>query len=813
MSGDRVDFFISHAGSDRPWAEWVAWQLMHAGYRVELDVWDWGAGQNFIAAMSDALDRCDRVIALFSESYFDRSRYTEQEWTAVSVNVTGLPAKRLIPLRVEQVPPRQVPPLLRTLISPNLFGLGEHQARQVLLDAVAGPQRPARPPVFPGDEALGELTGIGDTGPRLPGSEPGVWNVPPRNPSFTGRDKLLVAVRKQLLTGDRAVVQALHGMGGVGKTQLALEYSHRFAGGYDVVWWIAAEEPGLIGEQFADLAKELGRPPAGAGNDAVRRAALAGLRIHGRWLLVFDNAENPRDVAGWLLSRGGHVLITSRTHEWTELAMPVEVDVLARSESIAILQSRVADLTRADAEKLADVLGDLPLAIAQAGAYLARTGMTAASYRMLLETQPVATLNKGQPVGYPRPLAAATQLSNDRLGAEDPAAAELVNVCAFLGPELIPADMLNRASKALPLSLARSVADPLAWGDLLARIGRYAIARVDQRGLQFHRLTQAITRDCLPQDRAAAYRVLAHEIIVSSGPDDTDDPATWPAWASLMPHLLATDFGTVASPALRTLACDATRYLRVRGSILSSRDLADNLRRHWREQLGGDDRHVLEATSNLAAALWHMNQWTAARDLDEDTLGRRRRVLGDDHPDTLNSANNLASDLYALGHMQAACELFEETLERRRRILGDDHPETLSSAHNLATELQEAGDAQTARSLLESTLRRRRRVLGDDHPDTLKSANNLAVILGELGDVRAARDLDQDTLERRRRVLGEDHPDALSSASNLATDLYTLGEMAAARELDQDTFERRRLVLGEDHRDTISSARRLAVEQ
>src|SRR6266516_2514355 len=94
--GDRADFFVSHAGSDRAWAEWVAWHLAQAGYSVELDVWDWAAGRNFITAMSDALDRCDRVVALFSAAYFDRSRYTTQEWAAASVTALELPAGRLV---------------------------------------------------------------------------------------------------------------------------------------------------------------------------------------------------------------------------------------------------------------------------------------------------------------------------------------------------------------------------------------------------------------------------------------------------------------------------------------------------------------------------------------------------------------------------------------------------------------------------------------------------------------------------------------------------------------------------------------------
>ncbi len=525
-------------------------------------------------------------------------------------------------------------------------------------------------------------------GSRLPGSVPRVWNIPARNPGFTGRNDLLAALRARLLAADKAVVQALHGMGGVGKTQLAAEYAYRFAGTYDLAWWINAEQGGLIGDQFAALGVALGCVQAGAGTEAVRSVVLAELRERGPWLLVFDNAANSADVTPWLPGGSGHVLITSRELGWTEVASLVEVDVLARSESVAILRDRVTGLGAADAGRLADLLGDLPLAIAQAAGFMAETGMAAVEYLGLLRSRAGQLLDQAAPGSYPRSLAAATQLIADRLAGEDPAAAELATVCAFLAPTPIPGDLFTGAASDLPGALATRGADPLAWRRTLAHLARQSLARIDHRGLQMHRLTQAILRDRLTPGQAAATRKCTEAILAASNPRDADNPATWPRWARLMPHLLAADLAATDSPGLRQLACDACWYLlMMRGDTRTPYDLASDLRRQWRHRLGEDHEHVLTAAYFLAWALQDMGRHAEARDLDQDTLDRRRRVLGEDHPDTLVSANNLAIDLRALGDVQAARDLDQDTLDRRRRVLGEDHPHTLISATNLAADL------------------------------------------------------------------------------------------------------------------------------
>jgi Domain of unknown function (DUF4062)/Tetratricopeptide repeat/NB-ARC domain len=627
------------------------------------------------------------------------------------------------------------------------------------------------------ERSLRELAEVRQaSGPLPPGSVLRIWSIPARNPGFLGRDRTLAVMRERLSAKEKAVAQILQGMGGVGKTQLAIEYAHRFAASYDVAWWVNAEQADLIGDQFVSLGAALGCVQPGADTEAVRVAVLTELRQRERWLIVFDNAERPTDVAAWL-PNGGHVLITSRQRVWAEIGSSVEVDVLARTESVAILQSRVTGLQAADADQLADQLGDLPLAVAQAAGFMAETGVHAAQYLDLLRTQAGKLLDKAAPGSfYPRSLAAATRLTAEGLDSDDPAAAQLASLCAFLAPEPIPEDLFSSAPGELPAELAALAADPLTWPSVLAQLTRRSLARVDQRGLQMHRLTQAILRDRLTSEQAVTVRARTDAILAASNPGAPRDPATWSRWAQLMPHFLAADLAATGNPGLRQLACDACSYLLMRGDLQPSYKLARDLFQQWRVRLGGDHEHVVAIARYLAWALWAIGRRVEARNLAQDSLDRRRRLLGEDAPDTLTSASNLAVYLFDLGEVEAARDLDQDTMERRRRILGEDHPDTLGAANNLAVVLSALGEVAAAQDLDQDTLERRRRVLGENHPDTLTSASNLAVCLNRLGEVEAARDLNQDTLERRRRVLGENHPDTLTSASNLARDLRVLGE-------------------------------------
>jgi Tetratricopeptide repeat/NB-ARC domain len=640
-----------------------------------------------------------------------------------------------------------------------------------------------------------------------------VWGgVPAQNPGFVGR-RLLADIRHALRSADHGTVLVLHGAGGTGKTQLAAEYAHRHAGDYDAVWWVDAEQAALIGEQLAALAQELGCVPPGSPPAVVRRAVLMSLREQARWLLVFDNAEQPEDLTGWLPGGTGHVLITSRVRQWHEVAQPIGVSVLDRPESVSMLRNRIPSLPEPGAELVAEAVGDLPLAVAQAAGYLAETAITAPEYAELLRERAAEILDEGRPSSYRLSLTAVTQIGFGQIRDADRGAADVLAVCAFLAPAPVPASWFTSAAAHLTGPLKDQAADAVAWRRVLARMNRSSLARAEPDGIVMHRLTQSILRGSLSPLEAGHAHEQAQAVLTAGDPGDPYAPGTWRGWALLLQHLLALDPASSESSSLRRLAARATEYLWRSGQLSVSRDLSGNLYDGWAARLGRDHPQALWVASNLARTLHELGRYAQARQLDADTLERRRRTLGEDHPDTLISASNLAANMRKLGEQAAARELNKDTLERRRRTLGEDHPMTLVSSHNLANSLAGLGELQAAGLLHEETLARSRRVLGDDHPDTLSSAHSLAIRFCEMGDFEAARQLDEDTLARRRRVLGEDHPDTLASAHNLADDLRELGDVETARRIDQETLIRRRRILGEDHPRTRHSAEALAEDQ
>jgi len=628
----------------------------------------------------------------------------------------------------------------------------------------------------------------------------------------------LLQLREGLASSVTVVLpHALQGLGGVGKTQVAIEYAYRFAPDYDLIWWIPADQPPLVRASLAALAPHLGLPPATAsGIESAATAVLNALRLghpFSRWLLIFDNADQPEDLND-VIPRGGqgNILVTSRNHRWQSVVETVQVDVFTPEESIDFLTRRIRGTVELDpkaAAALAAELGYLPLALEQAAALQSETGMSMDEYLRLLKDQTVSIMDEGKSPDYPLSMTAAWQLSVSTLEQHQPEAVELLRCCAFLAPEPIPRDLFPRGAHEQQPPLRDLLADPIRLGRAIRELGRFALVRIEGRAIIIHRLIQALLRDALPVEEREQYRDQAHLILAAGAPQDPDNEKLWARYGELVAHVASasTQLERSIDVTVRTFVVDMVRYLSNSGDLGAAQGFAERFISAWEPVTGEGDLQMLRAQREKANVLRSLGRYDDAYSLDEATLDVARRTFGERDEFTLATTNGFGADMRARGDFAAALELDSRSLETHREVLGHEHPQTLRAANNLAVDYGLNSRYPDSRDLYAETYRLRSEA-PVEYPaqDVLPSWSGLARALRLCGSYSEARDVGQDAYEYGVDALGSEHPHTLEAAIALSIALRRMAiSYQDAAELARDVFERSRRRFGQFHPLTLSA--------
>ncbi|GAA3215423.1 FxSxx-COOH system tetratricopeptide repeat protein [Nonomuraea helvata] len=645
---------------------------------------------------------------------------------------------------------------------------------------------------------------------------PQVWErVPKRNPNFTGRADLLLSLRKSISPVTAVVAQpmALQGLGGVGKTQLAVEYAWQYRTHYDLVWWVSADQPMLVPSSLAAMATALGLPPATS--TGVEQAAQSVLRAlqsgvpYRSWLVIFDNAEEPDLVKDYIPRGPGHVIITSRNSRWSDYEDTVAVDVFKREESMAFLLKRLGSaMTESEANLVAEVLGDLPLALEQAAALLLRTLMSVDEYVGLVKKRTGAVLSLEKSPTYPQSMTAAWQVSVSQLEDRVPQAVELLRCCAFFGPEPIPRDVFRRGNRAVGPRLGKILSDPIMLTNALSNLERLALVKVEPstRTLQVHRLNQALLRDeTSPEDREEL-RHEVHMLLAGTAPSDPDDTARWPRFEELAAHLEPSGVIDCTVPSVRTFALDLVRYLYVRGSYRQAEALLNQYIAKWTEASGAQHVDVLVARVHLGIVYLGLTFYTRAYELMSESLKGMIETIGPERLEALWAKNGNAGALRGRGEFFQARQSDQELLEAYERVTGPQSGETLQARNNLAIDYALTSDYDAAGRLLQDVYLQRSSAEGVGRRVLLSTWTNLsrAVRLG--GQVQIATDMAEEAYQYGVAQLGDDHPIALLAAKDYAISLRRSGRLPEALELLRDTHTRLERLYGDVHADTMAAA-------
>ncbi|MGW2419989.1 FxSxx-COOH system tetratricopeptide repeat protein [Streptomyces sp. NPDC001709] len=801
MAAELGHVTVVFAGQSESWAKWIDHQIRAAGRGTTLVRWNPLRRPPSAEAFAELLSAPGRVLLVIDDWHERLGAERFDAWAEALRQVLPTYHDRIAAVSITA---RPMPEAVIALAPVELRGLRPEIARTRVLECAGIP-------------APGTLIDL-RRGPRFPDDPPDVWQVPRRNRRFIGRTELLEKVYGAFSAAglDGAAV-ALLGPGGFGKTQLALEYVHRFAGEYDIVWWVSAAQRVTARQQFADLATALELRDAGdlsATITAVRRELD---RTRRPWLLVLDGAGDPERLVDLLPEGRGHVLITTHRSEWGAHAENIAVPVFERGESVAFVSRRTERLSDTQATRLAEAVEDMPLLLDQTAAWLdINPTVPVDDYiRDIRDGRPArfGVMPSGQ---YPESFEVAWAKLVNTLREGSESAWQLLNLLVCFSHDVVPVRLLQTARHGdLPDELAELITEPSSWNTALRRLSEITSMRIEYEPgprmdtqtvgtLRMHRLFHRFVRSIQSPADAERYSAAARKVLVSADPRDSSSPGNWARYASLIPHLEPSGALESADDDARQLVLNCIEYLRMRGEYHDGWWLSRTAVGHWRATSGDTDRSVLVAGHQLANMLRRLGRYEDAKTAGQEILARLERADDVRPIEIIRAKDGLGGTLMALGRYAEAHALFEEAATTAAAELGGEQvPRTLAVRSNLAVALGLEGRYAESLALHRKIFEARLDILGGRDALTLNSALRTAWMLRLLGSYREALAIQGHNSRVHSQVLDRTHGQTLLAEHNLALCARRVGDLQFAYAMLRGVREKLIRRRGPLHPDTL----------
>ena len=649
------------------------------------------------------------------------------------------------------------------------------------------------------------------------------WNVPHlRNLYFTGREAMLARLHDAFKAGK--TIQAITGLGGIGKTQLVIEYTYRYRSAYAAVLWTHADSLQSLNADFVAHARMLDLPGRGEEDQQLAiNAVKRWLQTHSRWLLVFDNADDLPLVYDFLSSGDGHTLITTRSSVTGPHIKGMELDRMSRDEGISFLlrrSKRVAEENsfqsisageRDASESIYEFVYGLPLALDQAAAYVEENLCTFNDYRRLYQSQRVSMLKRRGTFGgneYPHSVTTTWSLSFTQVEQADSVASDILRLCAFLHPDAIPEEMFaSRAIGQYP-GLSSIADDPIRLDAAIGTLRRFSLVwrNAETKMLTIHRLLQTVLRDAMTKESEQEWAERVLKLVSQVFPGE--ESPTWQQHERYLPQALACveliERWEMQSSEAAQLLSKAGYHLYERGQYAEAMSLCQHALMIREQLLGPDHPDVATSLNDLAVLCISLRKFDQVEPLCLRALAIQERALGPEHPDVAVTLNDLAMIYYLEGRYEQIEPLYIRAIAIFEKEPGPPHSNTATALNNLAKLYVTQKKYAEAEILMRRALDIREQVYGPDHPDVANSLHNLALLFVACGKLLEAETSFQDAIVMQEKILGPSHRSLTETLIDMARLLSSQNRYAKARSFYERALAICKHMWGPDHPDLVS---------